>query len=87
MEVLLKSLKELEEEYGVEKFEDVYIISNSIVYPDMINLLGKVVEAEYDKKSDSYIINAWYYDPRLIKGIVTGYTIKLSDGNEYTLSL
>lgn len=88
MRVLLKSFKELEEEYGVEKFEDSYIISNHVVYPDMINLLGKIVEAEYDKMSDSYIINAWYYDPKLIKGIITGYTIKnLNDGSEYTLSL
>ena len=37
--------------------------------------------------SDSYIINAWYYDPKFIKGVVTWYNIKdLSDGKEYTLS-
>ena len=47
----------------------------------------KIVEAEYDKMSDSYIINAWYYDPKFIKGVVTGHNIKdLSDGKEYTLS-
>lgn len=87
MKVLLKSLEEIKKEYGVEKFEDAFIISSNIVYSDMISLLGKIVEAEYDKRSDSYIINCWYYDPKLVKGIVTGYNIKnLSDGNEYTLS-
>lgn len=87
MKVLLKSFKELEEEYGVDRFMDSYIILSHIVYPDMINLLGKIVEAEYDKMSDSYIINAWYYAPKFVKGIVTGYNIKdLSDDKEYTLS-
>lgn len=88
MKVLLKSFKELEEEYGVERFKDSYIISNHVVYPDMINLLDKIVEARYDKRSDSYIINYWYFDPKFVKGIVTGYNIKnLDDGSEYTLSL
>ena len=88
MKVLLKSLKELEEEYGIEKFEDAYIVFNGIVYPDMVSSLGKIVEAEYDEKSDSYIINAWYFHPNFIKGEIikeeTIYTIKrLSDGIEY----
>ena len=61
MKVLLKSFKELEEEYGVDRFMDSYIILYHVVYPEMIKLLGKIVEAEYDKMSDSYIINAWYY--------------------------
>ena len=92
MKVLLKSLKELEEEYGIEKFEDAYIVFNGIVYPDMVSSLGKIVEAEYDEKSDSYIINAWYFHPNFVKGEVideeTTYIIKrLSDGKEYTLSL
>ena len=89
MKVLLKSLKELEYEYGLEKFENVYIVSKGIIYPDMVKLFGKVVEARYDKKSDSYVINDWYFHPNLIKGIVINeeYTIKrLSDGKEYTLS-
>lgn len=87
MKVLLKSFKELEEEYGVERFMDSYIIFSHVVYPEMIRLLGKIVEAEYDEKSDSYIINAWYFDPKFIKGIVTGYNIKnLNDDNEYTIS-
>ena len=60
MKVLLKSLKELEEEYGIEKFEDSYIVFNGIIYPEMIKSLGKIVEAEYDEKSDSYIINAFF---------------------------
>lgn len=38
MKVLLKSFKELEEEYGIERFMDSYIISTYVVYPDMINL-------------------------------------------------
>ena len=94
MKVLLKSLKELEEEYGIEKIIDGYylIIGSSVVENDMINLLGKVVEAKYDKVSDSYVVDDWYFHPNLIKGEVIGeeikYTIKrLSDGKEYTLSL
>ena len=87
MKVLLKSFKEIEEEYGVDRFIDSYIILSHVVYPEMINLLGKIVEAEYDKRSDSYIINAWYYDPKFIKGVVTWYNIKnINDGKEYTLS-
>ena len=55
--------------------------------PILFYLIGKIVEAEYDKMSDSYIINAWYYDPKFIKGVVNWYNIKdLSDGKEYTLS-
>ena len=88
MKVLLKSLKELEEEYGLEKFENIYVVSKGIIYPDMINLLGKVVEARYDKKSDSYVIDGWYFDPNIIKGEVIGYTIKrLSDGKKCTFSI
>lgn len=88
MKVLLKSLEELKYEYGVEKFEDAYIVLNGIVYPDMVSSLGKIVEAEYDKKSDSYIINAWYFHPNFVKGEVIGYTIKrLSDGKKCTFSL
>ena len=92
MKVLLKSLKELEEEYGIEKCEDATIVFNGIVYPDMVSSLGKIVEAEYDEKSDSYIINAWYFHPNFVKREVideeTTYIIKrLSDGKEYTLSL
>jgi len=91
MKVLLKSLEELKYEYGIEKFEDVYIVYNGIIYPDMINLLGKIVEARYDEKSDSYVIDDWYFHPNFIKGEVineeTIYTIKrLSDGKEYTFS-
>lgn len=79
MKVLLKSLEELKYEYGIEK-----IIDGS----DMINLLGKVVEAKYDKVSDSYVIDDWYFHPNLIKGEVIGYTIKrLSDGKKCTFSL
>ena len=90
MKVLLKSLKELEYEYGIEKFEDAYIIFNEVIYPDILNLFGKVVEVEYDKRSDSYVIYDWYIHPNFIKGIVISeeikYTIKrLSDGIEYDL--
>lgn len=82
MKVLLKSLKELKYEYGIEE-KDSHIIAN-----DMIKLFGKVVEARYDKKSDSYVINDYWLHPNLIKGEVineeTTYTIKrLSDGIEY----
>lgn len=94
MKVLLKSLEEIKYEYGVEKIMDGYysIIGSDIIGTDMLNLLGKVVNARYDKKSDSYVIDDWYFHPNLIKGEVineeTKYTIKrLSDGKEYTFSL
>lgn len=88
MKVLVKSLEELELEYGIEKFEDHYIVSKGIIYPDMLNnLLGKIVEATYDKKSDSYVVDGWYLHPNFIKGEVIGYTIKrLSDGKKCTFS-
>lgn len=89
MRVLLKSLEELKEEYDIEKFEDNYIVSKGIMYPDILNnLLGKIVEAKYDEKSDSYVVDGWYIHPNFIKGIVIGYTIKkLSDGKKCTFSL
>lgn len=85
MKVLLKSLEELKYEYGTMAF------NSFVVLDDMINLFGKVVNAKYDKVSDSYVVDDWYFHPNLIKGIVineeTTYTIKrLSDGIEYTLS-
>ena len=97
MKVLLKSLKELEEEYGIEKRDGYLIIDNTVVgliadntvvASDMFELFGKVVEARYDKKSDSYVVNDYWLHSNLIKGIVineeTKYTIKrLSDGIEY----
>ena len=84
MKVLLKSLEELKYEYGTMAFDSF------VVLDDMINLFGKVVEAKYDKVSDSYVVDDWYFHPNLIKGIVineeTIYTIKrLSDGIEYDL--
>lgn len=77
MKVLLKSLKELEEEYG-----------SNIIDNDLIELYGKVVEAKYGDDSDSYVINDYWLHSNLIKGEVIGeettYTIKrLSDGSEY----
>ena len=81
MKVLLKSLKELKYEYGIEEKD----IAN-----DMIKVFGKVVEAKYDKVSDSYVVDDWYFHPNLVKGEVineeTKYTIKrLNDGIEYDL--
>lgn len=92
MKVLLKSLKELKYEYGIERRDGYLIIGSSVVNDDMVNFLGKVVEARYDKVSDSYVVDDWYFHPNLIKGEIineeTIYTIKrLSDGIEYTLSL
>lgn len=87
MKVLLKSFKELKEEYDIERRDGYLIIDNTVVVDDMIRLLGKVVEAEYEKETDSYFIDDCDFDPKFIKGIVTGYNIKrLSDGSEYTLS-
>ena len=85
MKVLLKSLKELKEEYGIEKIMNDYIVYNSIIYSTMLYLLGKVVEARYDKVSDSYVVDDWYFHPNLIKGEVIdekiNYKIKrLNDG-------
>ena len=92
MKVLLKSLEELKLEYGIEEINGYLIIGSGVVATDMVKLFGKVVEARYDEKSDSYVIDDWYFHPNLIKGEVINeeitYTIKrLSDGKEYTLSL
>ena len=90
MKVLLKSLKELEEEYDIEKIEFAYMVATSCVSLDINSLLGKIVETKYDKETNTFLINGYYFDPILIKGIVIKeeYTIKrLSDGKEYTLSL
>lgn len=89
MKVLLKSLKELKEEYDIEKVESAYMVATSCVSLDINSLLGKIVEARYDKETNTFIINGYYFDPSLIKGIVIKeeYTIKrLSDSFEYTLS-
>ena len=61
MKVLLKSLKELKYEYGTVAFDSF------VVLDDLINLFGKVVEARYDKVSDSYVVDDWYFHPNLIK--------------------
>ena len=88
MKVLLKSLEELKYEYGIEEIGGYLIIGSDVVATDMIKLFGKVVEAKYDNVSDSYVVDGWYFHPNLVKGIVTGYTIKrLNDDKEYTLSL
>lgn len=87
MKVLLKSIGELKEEYNIERGSGYLIIDNTIIVEDMIEFLGKVVEAKYDKKSDSYVVDDWYFNPNFIKGIAIGYTIKrLSDDKVYTLS-
>ena len=90
MKVLLKSLKELKLEYGIEEIGGYLIIGSDVVATDMIKLFGKVVEAKYDNVSDSYVVDDWYFHPNLIRGEVideeTKYTIKrLSDGIEYDL--
>lgn len=64
-------------------------MATSCVSMDINNLLGKIVEARYDKENNAFIINGYYFDPSLIKGIVIKeeYTIKrLSDSFEYILS-
>ena len=91
MKVLLKSLEELKKEYGIERRDGYLIIGSSIVDNDMIEFLGKVVEAKYDELTDSYFINDYYFDNNLIKGEIineeTIYTIKrVSDAYAYTLS-
>lgn len=87
MKVLLKSLEELKEDYDIEKVESSYLVATNCVSLDINNLLGKIVEARYE--NNTFIINGYYFDPSLIKGIVIKeeYTIKrLSDSFEYTLS-
>ena len=78
MRVLLKSLEELEKEYGIKKIRDNYyfIIGSGAIATDMINLLGKIVKAKYDKVSDSYVVDDWYFHPNLIKGEVIDEKIK-----------
>ena len=88
MKVLLKSLKELKREYGIEKRDGYFIIDNTVIDNGMIKLFGKVEEAYYEKEIDSYIIDDYDFSPNLIKGEVIGYTIKrLSDGKKCTFSI
>lgn len=95
MKVLLKSLKELKEEYDIEENDGFLIIDGhdiTVVPIDIFKLLGKTVEADYIRECNYYIINDYWVSHKLIKGEVineeTIYTIKrLSDGKAYTFSL
>lgn len=64
MKVLLKSLKELN---VIERRDGYLIVDGTILCNDMINLLGKVHEARYDKDYDSYIIDEYDFDSSIIK--------------------
>ena len=72
MKVLLKSLKELN---VIERRDGYLIVDGTILCNDMINLLGKVHEARYDKDYDSYIIDEYDFDSSIIKKKITTYTI------------
>lgn len=89
MKVLLKSFKELEEEYDIEKVDFAYMLATHGASQDINNLLGTIVDARYDKETNTFIIKGYQFTSDLIKGIVTKeeYTIKrLSDSFEYTIS-
>lgn len=66
MKVLLKSLEELEEEFTIVEDDYYLIIDGLYVLDEMIDLLGKVHIAEYEEKTDSYVINGWRFNPSFI---------------------
>ena len=68
MKVLLKSLKELEEEFGIIDCGDKLIIDGCYIFDEMIDLLGKIVEAKYIEEFDEYFIEHRYYNSLFIKG-------------------
>ncbi len=75
MKVLLKSLEELEKEYGIEEGSN-YLAIGDIIIPKsygITELFGKVVEAEYEKESDYFLINGYYFDPDFLKSIAKGF--------------
>ena len=72
MKVLLKSLEELKEEFTIVVEDDDYlIIDDCLVFSEMIDLLGKVHIAEYEKETDSYIINGWRFNSNFVKKIIS----------------
>lgn len=72
MKVLLKSLKELEKEFTIIVEDDDYLIIDDLyVFNEMIDLLGKTHIAEYEKETDSYIINGWYFNTNFVKKIIS----------------
>lgn len=66
MKVLLKSLEELKKEFTIVEDDYYLIIDDLYVFDGMIDLLGKVHIAEYEEKTDSYIINGWRFSPSFI---------------------
>ena len=75
MKILLKSLKELEEEYDIEEGNSYLAIGDSIIPKsyDITELLGKVVEANYEKETDYFLINGYYFDPDFLKSIAKSF--------------
>ena len=72
MKVLLKSLEELKKEYDIEEGNSYLAIDDNIIPKSygMIELLGKVVEAHYEKETDYFLINnGYYFDPDFLKSI------------------
>jgi len=68
MRVLLKSLEELEKEFTTIVEDDDYLIIDDLyVFSEMIDLLGKVHIAEYEKETDSYIIDGWKFNSNFIE--------------------
>lgn len=69
MKILLKSLEELKEEFTIEE-KDNYpflIIDGLTMFDDMLDLLGKVHIAEYEKEIDAYVIDGWKFPSNFIK--------------------
>ena len=69
MKVLLKSLKELKEEFTTEEKDDYpfLIIDGLTMFDDMLDLLGKVHIAEYEEEIDAYVIDGWKFPSNFIK--------------------
>lgn len=74
MLVLLKSLEELEEEYSIEIGDSYLTIGDNFIPKySIIELLGKVVETKYEKETDYFLINGYYFDPDFLKSIAKGF--------------
>jgi hypothetical protein len=72
MKVLLKSLEELKEEFTtIVEDDDYLIIDDCLVFSEMIDLLNKKHDAEYEEITDSYIIDGWHFNSNFVKKIIT----------------
>ena len=72
MKILLKSLEELKEEFTtIVEDDDYLIIDDCLIFSEMVDLLGKKHDTEYEEETDSYIIDGWHFNSNFVKKIIT----------------